>query len=301
MRVLLDLETHWNEQRPVRAKVVIAADDERSPCTGALNCACHVCCPDAPAMLIFFHCSGRVRSRQCPPGSATAVLDEAHDFVARSVGGARHHVLRMAKEEVLYSDSTPVAPEELLVVVLHGLNFHLSPLCEGDISAQWPLPEYASQWVEMPTTEATSLAAYVAADRGRTSHDAQPPPLPSELYSMAFRLRHGGLPVGDRRAANGLGLASIEASADAPASAVHEPEQVPAPPLPEPTKGSPGLGTKRKSSRRRSELPPTPGMCGYSSTECALLLAAGKKPWDEDAEEVLNELRRASSGGGTLV
>ena len=128
----------------MRASLAVIDPDESSTCSGSLNCPCGRCCPDGAATLCFFHCSGRLRCRQIPPGAPVTVLIEARQFVDRSVGGARHHVLRVAMGEFLSSTSTPVAPDELLVIVLIGQNFHLSPICEGDIMAAWPLPEYAS-------------------------------------------------------------------------------------------------------------------------------------------------------------
>lgn len=143
-RVSLELDTHWSSHIPVRASLAVVDPEAIFTCSGTLNCTCGRCCPHGAATLCFFHCSGRLRCHQVPPGAPVTVLLEARQFVDRSVGGARHQVLRVVTGEVLSTSSAPVAPGELLVIVLMGQNYHLSPICQGNIMAAWPLPKYAS-------------------------------------------------------------------------------------------------------------------------------------------------------------
>ena len=42
-------------------------------------------------------------------------------------------------------------------------------------------------------------------------------------------------------------------------------------------------------------------MCGFSGAECALLLDNGLRPWDEDAMEMLEQLKRKQGAAGVLV
>jgi len=320
VQISLELNTHWSSHRPVRASLCVYDPDEegRLACSGAQNCTCLYCCPSDPATLVYFHCSGRLRCRPVPPGAPAAVLNEAQNFVDRSVGGARHHLLRMASGEILYNDSSPVTAGEVLVIVLHGQCFHLSPLCEGNIMAAWPIPEYASTWLDVATSEITSLSDYVTADRGSLP-DESPPPLPSEIYSLAFRLRHGGTfnPV----AAKGGGGEDVDEANNMQeymshllSVCAHHQEykvELPAPPPPQPLEvqgvdGKPPATTtprKRTKSRRSTSaaLSMPTGMCGFTADECELLLTNGLKPWDEDAETVLQDLRSVSKPAGTLV
>ena len=73
--------------------------------------------------------------------------------------------------------------------------------------------------------------------------------------------------------------------------------------------------TLQPSSRRNTEKtlqppeglftasapPVSVGMCGFSGAECALLLDNGLRPWDEDAMEMLEQLKRKQGAAGVLV
>ena len=334
-RVHVELCTHWSSARPVRCAMRVSKPNnssERAICNGGLSCVCESCCPTDPATIIFLHCSGRLRCRRVPPGSPIAVLNEASDFVSRSVGGARHHLCRLHRGgETLFADSDWVAAGEVLVIVLHGCSFHLSPLCDGDINSQWPLPDYASQWLEMPTTPSTSLTDYMASDRGALPKE-EAPPIPCELYSLAFALRHGGLPEGNIATANpgavaaGMGvvpltLAASDRQGDVPLMEVSFAQPAPAcqtdtgenvsqreravgarfEPAVDLSSNNPSSMLKagshephtppKRTSKAKRKNDPPQGMCGFSAEDCSLLLSHGLKPWDEDAEVALQTLR----------
>jgi hypothetical protein len=204
---------------------------------------------------------------------------------------------------------------------------------------QFPLPRYASDWMDVPTTT-SPLASYEDC-----CHDGVPPPLPEIAYSLAFALRHGmASPLGRAPPAHAGGarlqLSDAAQSADdaaaSPSRRISDAASAPAivdisdhggrpsaergserdalangsaPPAAAAPAAEGAPPPKRKSSKRRSSasraLPPpvSIGMCGMSADECALLLEHGHKPWDEDAEEVLAALlkRRSERSSGTLV
>jgi len=182
------------------------------------------------------------------------------------------------------------------------------------------------RWLDVPTSETTSLVDYVAADRGRVA-DGPPPQLPCELYSLAFRLRHGGTVRGplvgettaeDRAAiseSNNLReyvahLRSVsegrgriqeqpklpQAPSAAPESNADQEALVRVSSEPSTASAHRKRSSVRKKSRSGASAAPVLGMCGFTSDECSLLLSRGCKPWDEDAETVLRELRAAPDG-----
>ena len=275
-------------------------------CAGDLSCTCHECCPDSPAILVFFHCSGRLKMEPVAPGTASTVINHADDLVSRQVGGARHHLLRLNGETLLASSSR-VEPAEHLLVVLHGANFHLSPLCSGSIATQFPLPRYASGWLDVETTPA-SISEYVDA----VLPDGSAPPIPATIYALAFSMRHDVVKTPDLNApppataanllmgATGWSEVATGCMADgcAVAGAPAVTASVAAAAAPSPLK-------RAKSKLRRAAgaaaAMPAMGMCGFDADECALLLENGARPWDDDAEEVLAKLRRRLAAGGTLV
>ena len=282
-------------------------------CTSDLVCTCVECCPDEPGILIFMHCSGRLKLEPVPPGQPSAVLAVAEDLVSRQVGGARHHLLRISGEP-LFADSPPVQPSEHLLVVLHGASFHLSPLCSGSIAAQFPLPRYASGWLDVPTVP-TSVDDYVDA----VLPDGSPPPLPDIVYAVAFSFRHDqASPLSTKPSPRAtLDAATGDASCP-PASilAARDVElatdsggldivvDVSAPAMEPQAAAASTIPKKRKSKRASSGLAPavSVGMCGFTADECALLLDHGTRPWDEDAEEILVTLKRKlRAAEGVLV
>lgn len=172
------------------------------------------------------------------------------------------------------------------------------------------------RWLDVPTSETTSLADYAAADRGQVP-DGPPPQLPSEIYSLAFRLRHGGsIGEGAASAANEEGASTSEINdlceyvphfRTVCTGQAQAQEQVPqAPPVAPESNAEQGALERvssvttphkrsglRKKSRGGKSTAPALGMCGFTADECGLLLAQGCKPWDEDAETVLRALMEA--------
>ena len=112
------------------------------------------------ATLVFFHCSGRLGCKRCDAGPTATILEDAYEFVQRQVGGAPHFLLRLSDLEKLSASSKPTSGGEMLLIILCGASYHLSPLCQGNITSQCPLPSYASKWIDVPSSP-LPLSEYV--------------------------------------------------------------------------------------------------------------------------------------------
>jgi hypothetical protein len=310
----------------------------------SINLAAPEPCIVDTCRLIFFHISGRLKCVECPAGAVSVVLAEAADLVDRQVGGARHHLVRCSTDEPLRAESAGVAPGEQLLVVLHGKCFHLSPLCEGNISSQLPLPSSTSSWMDVATTD-EPLSAYV----DKVLPGGEAPPIPIEVYARAFRLRHGGDAGGGAVAADtsedaknasariyashlssvsGGGAKAIErADRREPASRPVKDRSKPltaARGTHRPVRSSAEIaaaaaaGTYLDFTDNESASPAGRcqqadgsgcggggsngaaddgdraggGMCGFTEDEVMLLLTNDAKPWDDDAADVLERIRR---------
>lgn len=276
----------------------------RPICSGSIRECCEENCPGEPAVLFFMHCSGRLKMISIPPGEPAGVLSDAEALVSGQVGGARHHVLRLTGER-LSEVSADVEAAEQLLVCLEGANFHLSPLCVGAIAAQFPLPRSASQWLDVPTADC-ALADYLDA----VNADGSPPPLPEVVYSVAFALRHDQpSPLPWRRPPPTAAVPSpLEYGAQA-GPPIAESDSLASHPLPIPCPTTadveggaaavspPAKRKSKRASKAAREPAPAVGMCGFSADECALLLEHGARPWDDDAEEVLMQLKQRAAAG----
>lgn len=274
----------------------------------AIGNSSSACATSACATLCFLHCSGRICCKRCPAGGAEAVLLQARDLVARQVGGARHYLLCTSTGRPLPPDGA-VTAGEMLLVVLEGANFHLSPLCEGNIGAQFPLPDYASLWLDVPTTP-VPLSRYV----DQALADGSAPPMPDAVFALAFRLRHGGRSDAEPPC-NPAGPLSARGNSSE------------GPPVPEGTSteelpgrlGAPGSFVEQVSGSRAAVAPSATasgkvrvrnsrgdrvcpcgddpsaeaGVCGFTVAECMVLMERGIQPWQEEAAEVLAALKRA--------
>lgn len=224
----------------------------------------------------------------------SVVLNEAAELVHRQVGGARHHVHRCATGGPLRAEDSQVEDGEVLLVILHGKCFHLSPLCKGNISSQLPLPASASAWLDVQSTDA-ALATYV----DKVKPGGAPPPIPIEVYSLAFRLRQGDDAGADHqsgRTGDALGVPSAVGN-----------NKIAAPKKPV-AAGRPSRSAAEIAAAAASMLTNDfsadddfdngasmeesgGGMCGFSEAELVLLMENGTRPWDDDAGDVLQRLK----------